>query len=364
IEIGPARAAALADSNPAAGAGGGAAVLSVERRNGGSAEAKAEAVAAGENDAPPYTDVMIEALIERARSDRRIVAITAAMPTGTGLARFAEEFPDRYYDVGICEPHAVTFAAGLAKAGLKPVVCIYSTFMQRAADNLMHDVSLQGGLPVVFLMDRAGLVGTDGATHHGLLDLAYTLPLPHFVCMAPKDAEEAVGMLRLALSLNKPAAIRYPRDRAPKRIGTGLVALEPGKGEVLRRGKDVAVLAYGSAVAEAMSAAEDLAEEGIGITVANARFAKPLDAGLLGDLLATHRKVITVEEHQKINGFGAMAAAEAAAHGMDAGRLFVMGVGDEYVEHGPRAWQLAVCGLDAPGIAGAVRQALRGTPAG
>ncbi|MCY3022864.1 MAG: 1-deoxy-D-xylulose-5-phosphate synthase, partial [Planctomycetota bacterium] len=251
---------------------------------------------------PSYTKVISDTLIELARTDEKLVAITAAMPEGTGLVEFQKVFPKRYFDVGICEQHAVCFAAALAKSGLHPVACIYSSFLQRAMDQLMHEISLQDGLPVLLCIDRAGLVGDDGPTHHGVLDLAYIRPLPFFVLMAPKDRPEAEAMVKWALSSGKPVALRYPRDNVPtfplsssvyqreevSASDEGEVLCQPielGKGEIVLRGSKVAVLAYGSEVVHAMEAAMLLKQRhGLNITVANARFCKPFDADLLAGL--------------------------------------------------------------------------------
>ena len=327
---------------------------------------------AGAPTPPSFTKVVSEVLISLARTDERVVAITAAMPDGTGLASFQKVFPKRYFDVGICEPHAVCFAAALAKSGLKPVACIYSSFLQRAYDQLMHDISLQDGLPVLLCIDRAGLVGDDGPTHHGVFDIAFIRSLPHFVLAAPKDQLETEAMVRWALSSGKPVALRYPRDNVPA-IPLGSSVLQPGgrspneqcaelcrpielgKGEILRRGERVAVLAYGAGTAQAMDAAALLSlRSGLQITVANARFCKPFDAALLDKLLTEHERVITVEDHALMGGFGSVALEEAHRLGLDTRKLVRLGIPDRYIEHGARKWQLAQCGLDAEGIARAV----------
>lgn len=321
---------------------------------------------------PSYTKVVSEVLIQAARTDEKIVAITAAMPDGTGLASFQKVFPKRYFDVGICEQHAICFAAALAKTGLKPVACVYSAFLQRAFDQLAHDVSLQDGLPVLLCIDRAGLVGDDGPTHHGVLDIAFLRPLPFFVLLAPKDQLEAEAMVKWALASGKPVALRYPRDSVPSIPLSSAVLQRPGaaqqetcedlcrpielgKGEVLMRGEKAAVLAYGAEVAHAMEAAALVRlDSALQITVANARFCKPFDAELLADLLANHERVITVEDHQLSGGFGSVALEEANRLGLDARKLVRLGIPDRYIDHGSRRWQLAQCGLDAEGIAKAV----------
>ncbi len=303
-----------------------------------------------------YTKVISDAVINVARGNERVVAITAAMPDGTGLVNFQKAFPKRYFDVGICEEHAVCFSAALARSGLRPAVFIYSAFLQRAVDQLMHEISLQDGLPVVLCIDRAGVVGDDGPTHHGVFDIAYMRAFPHFVMVAPKDQPEAEAMVAWALALNKPVAIRYPRDCVPAvPLSRELKPIELGKGEILRRGEKIAVLAYGSQVIHAMAAADILEQEGMKITVANARFCKPFDGGLLTDLIQHHDKVITVEDHQLINGFGSAALEKAAELGLDLRKIVRLGYGDKFVPHGPRAWQLAQAGIDADGIARAAR---------
>ena len=321
---------------------------------------------------PSFTKVVSEVLISQARADEKVVAITAAMPDGTGLASFQKVFPKRYFDVGICEQHAVCFAAALAKSGLKPVVCIYSSFLQRAYDQLMHDISLQEGLPVLLCIDRAGLVGDDGPTHHGGFDIAFIRSLPHFVLAAPKDQLETEALLKWALASGKPVALRYPRDSVPAiPLGSSVLLpegrvpdeqcaalckpIELGKGEILLRGEKVAVLAYGAETAHAMEAAAMLRlRSGLRITVANARFCKPFDAALLAELLTNHERVITVEDHALMGGFGSVALEEASLLGLDARKLVRLGIPDRYIEHGTRKWQLAQCALDAEGIAKAV----------
>jgi 1-deoxy-D-xylulose-5-phosphate synthase len=254
---------------------------------------------------PKYQDVFAETVIELAKDDPRIVAITAAMPTGTSLARFQTAFPDRFFDVGIAEQHAVTFAAGLAAEGMRPVVGIYSTFLQRAYDQIIHDVCLQR-LPVTFAIDRAGFAGDDGRTHHGVFDISYLRCLPNMTIMAPKDENELRHMLKTALHrVDGPVAIRYPRG-----AGVGAAMNEPlhvlpiGRGETLRNGDDVAILALGAMVLPAERAADQLAAEGIAATVVNARFAKPLDERLILDLAARCGAIVTVEENVRAGGFG------------------------------------------------------------
>ena len=296
-----------------------------------------------------WTYAAVNALIGLGQSDERIVAITAAMPEGTGLLRFAHRFPGRFYDVGICEQHAVALAAGLAKGGLRPVVGIYSTFLQRGYDQLFHEVALQK-LPVVMLVDRAGLVGADGPTHHGLYDIAYLRHLPGFTVAAPADKRELDGMLKLALATGGPWAVRYPRDRAPDaNFSDEPVAI--GRAAVLRRGKQGAILALGATVAPALEAAEKLAGQGIAITVASARFAKPLDAECLAWLLAEHPWVMTLEDHTAPGGFGSAVLEAAEDRGLDLRRIHRVAVADAFIEHAGRGAQLAAAGLAADPIA-------------
>ena len=254
---------------------------------------------------PTYTHVFGRTLVELAGKDDRIVAVTAAMPEGTGLARFAETYPDRFFDVGIAEQHGVTFAAGMATEGFKPVVAIYSTFLQRAFDQVLHDVCLES-IPVVFALDRGGIVGEDGATHHGLFDLAYLRILPNMVVMAPKDENELRRMLVTALSHQGPIALRYPRG-----TGTGC-EMDPdpapipiGKAEILRQGDDLLILATGRSVSDALEADEAMRDDGIAATIVNCRFIKPLDADLILDLVQRIPRVITVEEHVCAGGLAA-----------------------------------------------------------
>ena len=305
---------------------------------------------------PSYTTVFARTLVELARQDPRLVAITAAMPDGTGVATFAREFPDRAFDVGIAEQHAVALAAGLALGGLRPVVAIYSTFLQRAYDQIVHDVGLQR-LPVIFAIDRAGIVGADGETHQGLYDIAYLRPLPGFVLMAPKDENELRHMLKTAVEYEQgPVAVRWPRG-----AGVGVPLDEPlqalpiGRAELLRPGRDVALLAYGSMVHPALAAAALLAAEGIDAAVVNARFAKPLDEELLGEILAETGRAVTVEEHAAAGGFGSAVLEMAARHGIGA-RIRCLGVPDRIVEHGDPAHFRALFGLTPEGIAAAARE--------
>ena len=305
---------------------------------------------------PNYTAVFGKALAELMEEFPKAVAITAAMPGGTGTAVIAKQHPARFYDVGIAEGHGVTFAAGLATQGAKPVVAIYSTFLQRGYDNIVHDVAIQS-LPVIFAMDRAGLVGEDGETHAGLYDIAYMLAVPNMVVTAPKDGAELVGLLRTALAHESgPFAFRYPRDVPPDLVphAKDVPAVPPGTWEVLRRGEKVAILAVGTMVGESLKAADALAAEGLPVTVVNCRYLKPYDATTLTALLATHQQLLVVEEGTVVNGFGAFMASVVAAHDPSV-RVHALGVPDQIVYAASRPRQLALCGIDAAGIAARVR---------
>jgi 1-deoxy-D-xylulose-5-phosphate synthase len=305
---------------------------------------------------PGYTAVFGKGLTELMTEDPRLVTITGAMPSGTGTALVAKAHPTRFFDVGIAEGHAVTFAAGLATQGIIPVCAIYSTFLQRAYDNLIHDVALQR-LHVVFCMDRAGLVGEDGETHMGLYDIAYLLPVPNVTVTAPKDGEEMLGLLRTAVNHpGGPFGIRYPRDAAPD-VVPPLKDIPPvpyGTWEVLRKGADVAILAVGTMVLPSLAAAETLAAEGLDVTVVNCRFLKPHDELTLGALLGDHKLLLTVEEGIVLNGFGAYISAIVDKLEPSV-RVITHGVPDRIVYAASRAKQLADAGLDAAGIAARVR---------
>ncbi len=304
-----------------------------------------------------WTDVFSQTLLNRAKSDKKIVAITAAMPDGTGLAAFRDTMGDRYIDVGINESHAVAMAAGLAKAGLKPIVAIYSTFLQRAFDQIFEEVALQS-LPVIFCIDRAGLVGTDGPTHHGLLDIACLRPLPGMVLMSPGDEAELVSAMDLALSLDKPSVIRYPRDIVPA-FHSQQAPFVLGKACRLREGADGTFLAYGAMVEYALSATELLARrDGIETAVISARFAKPLDEELIAELIATGKPVLTVEEHSVACGFGSAVMELAAARSLDTSGVKLIGVPDRFIAHAGRKQQLAEIGLDTDGLVKTMRQSL------
>jgi len=301
--------------------------------------------------APTYTKVFGEALCELMAKDEKIVALTAAMPDGTGVCDALVKFPKRSFDVGIAEQHCVTFAAGLACEGLKPVCAIYSTFLQRAFDQVVHDVCIQN-LNVKFCLDRGGIAGGDGPTHHGLLDIAYLRSVPNIVLMAPKDEGEMRDMLFTMVEHNGPAAMRYPRGNG---IGISLdldpERLEIGKAELLRDGGEVAIVAYGSMVHPSLQAAENLSKDGIETTVVNARFVKPLDSGLLLALARTKRLIVTVEEAYLAGGFGAAVLELLEENGLqDKVRVVRMGVPDRIVTHGDPKLLLAKYGLDADGI--------------
>ncbi|MFN3467610.1 MAG: 1-deoxy-D-xylulose-5-phosphate synthase, partial [Candidatus Brocadiales bacterium] len=302
-----------------------------------------------------YTKVFGQTLVELAQTNQKIVAITAAMPDGTGLTTFREKFPARYFDVGICEQHAVGLANGLVYTGLKPVAAIYSTFLQRAYDQVFHDVCLQErDNAVVFCMDRAGLVGNDGPTHHGVFDIAYLRHLPGIILMAPKDGRELKQMLRLAVESNRPTAIRYPKDNIPDEEmelpSSASGGFSVGEAEVLKEGSDGAILAYGAMVYPALAAAERLNAEGIEATVINARFAKPLDKAVILDVLREHPFVITVEDHALAGGFGSAVLEMVCEEGGDTSKIRRLGIPDRFIEQGPRELLLRMLGLDAEGI--------------
>jgi 1-deoxy-D-xylulose-5-phosphate synthase len=309
--------------------------------------------------APTYTKVFGEALCELMAKDEKIVALTAAMPDGTGICDALEKFPDRSFDVGIAEQHCVTFAAGLSTEGLKPVCAIYSTFLQRAFDQVVHDVCIQD-LNVKFCLDRGGIAGGDGPTHHGLLDIAYLRSVPNLILMAPKDEGEMRDMLFTMTEHVGPAAMRYPRGNG---IGADLTReperLEIGKAELLRDGGEVAIVAYGSMVHPSLEAAAHLAKDGIETTVINARFAKPLDSALLLALARTKRLIVTVEEAYLIGGFGAAVMELLEENGLlDKVRVVRMGVPDRIVTHGDAKLLLAKYGLDADGIYTRVKESV------
>jgi len=328
----------------------------------GSFDVESGKVHASKPGPPKYQRVFAETLIRLAREDPRIVGITAAMADGTGLDLFAKEFPSRFYDVGIAEQHAVTFAAGLASEGMKPVAAIYSTFLQRAYDQVVHDVCLQN-LDVTLAMDRAGIVGADGATHQGMYDIAYLRHLPNIVCMAPKDENELQHMLRTAVEYDGPAAIRYPRGAgfgAP--LDQDIKAISIGESELLRDGDDALIVGYGAMVHPALEAAAELAPEGISVAVLNARFAKPLDEDRILSLARRCRALLTVEEHAGMGGFGSAVLEALSAAGVSVA-FRCLAVPDGVIEHGDTEKIRHDLGLDAEGIARAVRDLVEGSAA-
>ena len=299
-----------------------------------------------------YTQVFGEWLVDMAKQDERLVGITPAMCDGSGLNAFQEQFPKRYFDVGIAEQHALTFAAGLACDGLKPVVAIYSTFLQRAYDQLIHDVALQN-LPVLLAIDRAGLVGADGPTHAGSFDISYLRCVPNMVVMTPSDENECRQMLYTGFTLDAPVAVRYPRGCGPgAQTRTAMEAIPLGKGEIRRQGSKVAILAFGGLLSPALNAAEKL-----DATVANMRFVKPLDTALVLELARDHDLLVTVEENAIMGGAGS-AVSEALQAAGQAVALLQLGLPDRYIEHGNPEKLLADCGLDAAGIVAAIEKRL------
>jgi 1-deoxy-D-xylulose-5-phosphate synthase len=318
----------------------------------------------GKGGPPTYTSVFGSTMCELMERDESIVAITAAMPDGTGVDKVLERYPERAFDVGIAEQHAVTFAAGMACEGMKPVAAIYSTFLQRGFDQLIHDVCLQD-LNVTFAMDRAGIAGADGPTHHGLLDIAYLRGYPRIVLMAPKDEAEMRDMMLTAIEHPGPAALRYPRGN-----GVGVDISRPpeklpiGKSETLREGEDVAIIAYGSMVLPALEAAENLAAAGIEATVVNARFVKPIDEEMIEMAAGSHGLIVTVEEAYLAGGFGSAVIETLEQKGLqDAVKVVRMGVPDRIVTHGDASLLLAKYGLDSDGIYLRVKEAAAQTAA-
>ena len=300
---------------------------------------------------PTYSEVFAQTVLRLARENPKLVAITPAMPEGNSLSIVAAEFPERFFDVGICEQHAVTFAAGLAAQGYKPIVAIYSTFLQRAFDQLIHDVCLQD-LPVVLAIDRSGIVGEDGKTHQGSFDISYLTLIPNLIVSAPKDENELQHLIYTAVRSKHPMAIRYPRGSGS---GVGLDAelreIPIGKGEILRYGKDAAILAIGTIVTPALEAAQELALNGIEATVVNARFAKPLDAELIVGLASDIKRLVTVEENTISGGFGSSVVSLLQKSGIGDIQVKSIGIPDEFVEQGSQAILRSKYGLDAKGIA-------------
>jgi 1-deoxy-D-xylulose-5-phosphate synthase len=298
---------------------------------------------------PSYSQVFGDWLCDMAKQEERLVAITPAMREGSGMVRFSEEFPDRYFDAAIAEQHAVTFAAGIACEGLKPVVAIYSTFLQRGYDQLIHDVAIQN-LPVLFALDRGGIVGGDGQTHNGAFDYAFLRTVPNMVVMAPADENECRQMLTTGYRLNGPAAVRYPRGAGPGvALQTEFSSLPVGKGKVVREGRRIAILAFGSMVKPALEAAEKL-----DATVVNMRFVKPIDAALAEQMAATHDLIVTVEEHQVMGGAGSAVLEVLSKTNTKA---LLLGLPDRFIDHGDSAKLLASVGLDAAGIERSIRNA-------
>jgi len=316
----------------------------------GSFEVKTGDKISSKKSPPTYTQIFGDTMVELGETDNKIVAVTAAMPEGTGLAKFSQKFPDRFFDVGIAEQHGVTFAAGLATEGFKPVVAIYSTFLQRAYDQILHDVCLEA-LPVVFAVDRGGIVGEDGPTHHGLLDLSFLRSMPNMVVMAPKDGAELRRMLVTAINHNGPIALRYPRgpashvdfDESPEPIPIG-------KGEILKSGDDLLILAIGSTVDDALSAHQILSEKNINATVVNSRFVKPMDTDLICGLAEKIPRIITIEENLRQGGFGSAVLETLIDKGINNIKVKRIGVPDTFVEHGPRNTLQAKYGIDGDSI--------------
>jgi 1-deoxy-D-xylulose-5-phosphate synthase len=314
-----------------------------------------------------WTTAYADAMIALAKKDKRVVALTAAMPDGTGLSKYEKEMPGRYFDTGICESHLTAMAAGMAKAGMRPFAAIYSTFIQRAFDQVWQEVALNH-LPVCFCMDRAGFVGDDGAVHHGFMDQAFLRPLPGIVLMAPSDEAELNRAVRLALSLDNVSAIRYPRDNVPSVNFEDCVneslrkpaaqEWEVGRSRVLRAGTDATVIVYGALAENVMAAAAELATEEIEVEVIDARFCKPIDAEMLARVLHAGHPVLAVEDHALQNGFGAAVIEHAVSHGLSARQITMLGMPDRLIAHATRKQQLAEVGLDAAGIAKSIRDAV------
>lgn len=307
-----------------------------------------------------WTTAFADAFATVAREDKRVHVLTAAMPDGTGVAKVRKdaELAERCHDCGIAESCTVDIAAGMCKSGLRPIAAIYSTFLQRAFDQVFQEVVLQQ-LPVMFCIDRAGLVGGDGAVHHGYLDIAYLRGLQNMVLMAPADEAELLAAMRFGLTLETPSAIRYPRDTVPDAIGEP-PAFELGRSRVMREGPDATIIAYGSEVAFAMEAAKTLAQEDIYVTVVNARFAKPIDENMVATALTRGRPVVTVEDHSVAGGFGSAILETAHRLGLPTEQLIRLGLAEnKFYSHGSRSGQLAEAGIDAAGIAAAVRRAVR-----
>ena len=305
---------------------------------------------------PTYTEVFADTLIKLARKDKNIIAITAGMPSGTGLDALSKEFPERFYDVGIAEQHAITFAAGMAVEGLRPVTAIYSTFLQRSYDQILHDVCYQK-LPVVFILDRAGIVGEDGATHNGLFDLSYLRSIPNIIIMSPKDENELQHMLNTALKCNGPVAIRYPRGKGyGAKLDEELKTLKIGEAEILQGGEDLVILAIGATVYPALYAARELGEEKIRVGVVNSRFVKPLDRDLICNLAGKVGKIITIEENVLPGGFGSSVLEVLSESGIQGVKVKCLGINDVFLEHGAQSILRKKYGLDTEGIVHSARE--------
>ena len=306
----------------------------------------------------PYTEVVRDAILQQMHGNPHVVAITAAMCQGNMLEPVREQFPERFFDVGICESHAVAFAAGLAKSGLRPIVGVYSTFLQRSYDQIFQEVALQN-LPVTLLLDRAGVVGPDGPTHHGVFDLSYLRPLPNMVVMAPGDELDVAPMLQWALKRNGPTAIRYPKTAA-ETVERDAAPIEMGTAEVLRWGHDAVIIACGTVLPACAEAADRLADDGLEVGLINARFVKPLDTETILRAVRECPFVVTVEEGSLMGGFGSAVLEAASDAGADTSRILRLGIPDRFVEHGSREELLADLGLDSQGIAEACRKAADG----
>ena len=306
--------------------------------------------------APTYTEVFGSTMVELAKIDKNIVAVTAAMPEGTGLADFAEKYPERFFDVGIAEQHAVTFSAGLATQGLKPVVAIYSTFLQRAYDQILHDVCIESH-GVIFAIDRGGIVGEDGPTHHGLFDFVYLRGIPNITIMAPKDENELVRMLKTAIAHNSPISIRYPRGKGEGvEIDKNSLPIEIGKAELVIDGEDVLLIAIGSSVPESQKALSILKEKNISCALVNARFVKPLDSELILRMAKKIGKVVTIEEHVLDGGFGSAVLELFADNEISDIKIKRVGIKNCFVEHGPQEKLRSVYEIDSSAICNAVEE--------
>ena len=306
------------------------------------------------NNVPTYSEIFAQTVLRLAREEPRLVVITPAMPEGNCLSIVEAEFPSRMFDVGICEQHAVTFAAGLATQGFIPIVAIYSTFLQRAFDQIIHDVCLQN-LPVVFAIDRGGIVGDDGKTHQGTFDISYLTLIPNLVVAAPKDENELQHLLYTAVKSGQPMAVRYPRSAGlGVKLDTVLSEIPIGEGEIVRYGEDVAIIALGATVDPALEAANELASKGIDAAVVNARFAKPLDTALITGLVGRIKRVVTVEENALNGGFGSSVLKLIQESGIGDVQVKCLGIPDEFVEHGTQAILRSKYSLDAKGIASQV----------